>query len=535
LTEHQKEVKSRQQLDAQLFPDLSSSPVAHSTALPRGLPKRLDFGSKTSPQKNNEDYGTPTGLADVNVLPSDDMPSSPTPSSTKDASQGAMELDDDQEEEAVVGDPPSSPPRALHEDTNGQEEDLDTTAIADPEATAAHLSELPDPQQDASDSGNQDEMVNRADAHDDVAPETDEMFSASEFFSDSVLPDEQLQLEDEIARKSQEVQTNHPDETQERVSGDTVPDEVSQEHATEAAENEVSRVEDSFIRAASSTDHQSVDQGEKSPPAAKKRKRRSSKFTVSKKRVQQSPLQRVWSTFGFGQQQDDDDDMGEDIVVGSSQPVSSPAAEQPDEDEEADEVKGAEEDVVVVERSMIVKEEPEVEQLPPKRGRGRPRKSETPTPSQNETAQAKSLKRKASVLSNASFDDTQTPTSFVKDTPAPAKAKGRAGRPARQGSPSQASREQSQSRPSSRGSSVAVAVMIPRTTAAKEQVVEEEETAVIQDRPILTPRSILERLKGALSDFRGMILGPQEEREYDDVLFELRKETHEAARRGMQK
>jgi hypothetical protein len=76
--------------------------------------------------------------------------------------------------------------------------------------------------------------------------------------------------------------------------------------------------------------------------------------------------------------------------------------------------------------------------------------------------------------------------------------------------------------------------MIPRTTAAKEQVVEEE-TAVVQDRPTLTPRSILERLKGALNDFRGMILGPQEEREYDDVLFELRKETHEAARRGMQK
>jgi hypothetical protein len=226
--------------------------------------------------------------------------------------------------------------------------------------------------------------------------------------------------------------------------------------------------------------------------------------------------------------------MGEDIVVGSSQPVSSPAAEQPDEDEDADEVKGMEEDVVVVERSMIVKEEPEVEQQPAKRGRGRPRKSETPTPSQNETAPAKSLKRKASVLSNARFEDTDTPTSFVKDTPAPAKAKGRAGRPVRRGSSSQTSREQSQSRPSSRGSSVAVAVMIPRTTAAKEQVVEEE-TAVVQDRPTLTPRSILERLKGALNDFRGMILGPQEEREYDDVLFELRKETHEAARRGMQK
>jgi hypothetical protein len=35
-----------------------------------------------------------------------------------------------------------------------------------------------------------------------------------------------------------------------------------------------------------------------------------------------------------------------------------------------------------------------------------------------------------------------------------------------------------------------------------------------------------------LSDLRGIVLGPQEERQIDDVLFELRKETHEAASRG---
>jgi hypothetical protein len=63
---------------------------------------------------------------------------------------------------------------------------------------------------------------------------------------------------------------------------------------------------------------------------------------------------------------------------------------------------------------------------------------------------------------------------------------------------------------------------------------EEEEAAAVQDRVILTPRSILGRLKDALSDFKGMILGSQEEKEFDDVLFELRREAHEASRRGRQ-
>ena len=46
------------------------------------------------------------------------------------------------------------------------------------------------------------------------------------------------------------------------------------------------------------------------------------------------------------------------------------------------------------------------------------------------------------------------------------------------------------------------------------------------------PASILGRLRRVLSDCKQLVLGSQEEREFDDVLFEVRKEVHEAGRRG---
>lgn len=58
-------------------------------------------------------------------------------------------------------------------------------------------------------------------------------------------------------------------------------------------------------------------------------------------------------------------------------------------------------------------------------------------------------------------------------------------------------------------------------------------TGTSSDRPKLKPKSILARLKQVLEDCKQMVLGSsQEEREFDDVLFEVRKEVHEAARRS---
>ena len=52
-------------------------------------------------------------------------------------------------------------------------------------------------------------------------------------------------------------------------------------------------------------------------------------------------------------------------------------------------------------------------------------------------------------------------------------------------------------------------------------------------RPKAKPASIIGRLRRVLSDCRQLVLGSQEEeREFDDVLFEVRREVHEAGRRG---
>jgi hypothetical protein len=490
------------------------------------VPKRLDFGSKASPQKN-DGFGTPTGLPDVNGLQSDDMLSSPTPSSNRDASQGANDVDEHEEEEVNVHDPPSSPPRAANEDDNGMEEPTEANAETDLVATTVDISDLPDLHQETAQGGSREEEASPADV-DEAGPDTEDMVSASEFPSDSRLPTVQLQLEEELVQEPRPVPYSQPRDAQDQFSGGTASDEANQGLAAEAAEDGITRVEDSFVRPVSQDESQSTENGAPGPRPGRKRKRGSSKNFTVKKQKQQSPLQRVWSTFGFGQQEEDDDDIGDEIVVASSRPTSSPAKSIEANDETQD-------DEVVVERSVLVKDEPEVMQPPPKRGRGRPRKSETPTPSQTEAAPTRSLKRKASVLSNASLDDSQTSPSFVKDTPAPTKKKGRG----RDRAP-----HASQERPGSSGSvRTATAVVIHRheddlqTTPPEEHLdeeEEEEEAAAVQDRVILTPRSILGRLKDALSDFKGMILGSQEEKEFDDVLFELRREAHEASRRGRQ-
>lgn len=54
----------------------------------------------------------------------------------------------------------------------------------------------------------------------------------------------------------------------------------------------------------------------------------------------------------------------------------------------------------------------------------------------------------------------------------------------------------------------------------------------LAERVILTPKSIMERLRRTISDLKDMVLGRDEERELDDVMFDLRREVHAAGRRG---
>ncbi|KAF2136234.1 uncharacterized protein K452DRAFT_362669 [Aplosporella prunicola CBS 121167] len=54
----------------------------------------------------------------------------------------------------------------------------------------------------------------------------------------------------------------------------------------------------------------------------------------------------------------------------------------------------------------------------------------------------------------------------------------------------------------------------------------------VQDWPRLQPRSILSKLKQILADCKQLVLRREEEREFDEALFEVRREIHEAGRRG---
>ena len=58
------------------------------------------------------------------------------------------------------------------------------------------------------------------------------------------------------------------------------------------------------------------------------------------------------------------------------------------------------------------------------------------------------------------------------------------------------------------------------------------EVTATNERPKLTPKSILGRLHDILGDLKGMVLGKTEHREIDDMLFEIRNEVHAAARRA---
>ncbi|KAK3717390.1 hypothetical protein LTR37_005779 [Vermiconidia calcicola] len=569
LTENQKEVKQRQQQDAQLFPGFSSSPLAQSTALPKAVPKRLDFTAEADQEHDSDAFGTPTGLPGANALVSDDIPSSPTPSSTKDASQGAIAMEDEREDEAGPQDPPPSPPRALEEEEQfvqlpeGQfevgpdETTVDVTDYAlrgDAEAAESEGLKLDHAEEPVADS---------------VA---DEMVSASEYPSDSQLPTAQLQMEAEAAQKSSAEQPQEESQQDEQSSMVQEDDQDQKDESNgihqkpparaEPGQEEITRVENSFMEPAATGDNteaQSTAGSQQSPKASKKRKRQSSTRYTTRKKKQQSPFKRIWSNFVGGNQQEDEDDMEEEIVVASSQPSYSPASNRLRQ-ETASPSKSASQPVG--EPTSVVKQEPTPMQPPPKRGRGRPRKSETPTPSQTEVQPeaSKSLKRRASTISNGSVESSQVATSFVKDTPAPAKARkqqeGQTTRRTRAShqSESEGQTEQADETLITTKKATAVVVSPPHADADQYQrhgidqdaaaagdvengsstqlATPEDQLEGVADRQILTPRSILGRLKDALSDFRGMILGGQEEREFDDVLFELRRETHEAGRRG---
>lgn len=342
------------------------------------------------------------------------------------------------------------------------------------------------------------------------------------------------------------------------------------EQSTTTGADDTSRVENSFIEpAAGDADDASVSakSSQQSPRASRKRKRPSEIGYTTKKQKQQSPFKRLFSRF-IGQKdqpaEDDDEDIEDNITVASKSPQAAASSVAREDMEQA--MSSAAKALDVPPETAVLKTEAvdmavDQTRLPPKRGRGRPRKPETPADSPSQpAAPERMLKRRASAISNQSINDNQDAdvgdeTTIVTETPAPAKAKRQCRSKAEMLTErSQLSTDELTAADvprTSRRSAAAVLVPATRSSALRirasasqdknaaaiqaspeKQLADEQAAASRQNRRIAKPKGILDRLRGVYAELKTTLLGSQEEREFDDLLFAIRREVHEAGRRG---
>lgn len=515
LTDHQKEVRARQNDDAQMFPDLSSTPAKKI----QKIPQALDFATDEREQDAIVGRpGTPTELNEAQNEMTGYLGSSPTPRSSEKFRTEQMQIadaeKDESDDEPSSSSPPGSPAQT-GERESANHDDNDANIFAD------------------SAPRNTQRAVNTR-SRSKVDPEG----IKSDLPSDITLPAAQLQLEAQVAEDQANGDNANGDENG-QIDATTVvePTEIS----AQEDDVDVSRVENSFIELDAkdeTADSASVNGSQQSTRSMRKRRRGSaaSESDAAKKRKHQSPLRRVFSGL-FGRSQENEDVTGDEIVVASSQPSDSPAAEK---------LETAEEVVQDTQNSVTTSQQQ-------KRGRGRPRKSETPTPAPpvaTPLAASTRSKRKASALNETEDVSSQDAASESKSTPAPKRQRRRArGKKATE----EAQNPQADSggqRPPSRREATAVVIEKPdvdmelgqtreladeeNSTQESQENVEKKPAAPSHNRPIATPKSMLGRLKDMLGDVKNALFGSQEERDFDDVLFELRREVHEAARRGRQ-
>ncbi|KAK1051328.1 hypothetical protein LTR74_016836 [Friedmanniomyces endolithicus] len=591
LTEHQREVKARQQKNAQMFPDLSSSPIVRSSAPFADITKRLDFGAKP----DNEHTGTPKKLRGATALRSDDVVSSPTPSSSKEVGSAQMNVAEDEveaeeeefpveedeiiaeEEDRVVEeegrivdedemtedenaqDPPSSPPPQAEEPALVSS-NLDGV-LGEPTDLAAESEEPSNGLPEASEAMLHDAELDSLHEQEIIDPDLP---------SDTPLPNEQLQHEVEQAAKESKLGDTtegttffvpHASESDvprdEGTQGD-LP--VEQSQVADSVLLETTRIEESFVHLPASN-IQDVEEREpdsqQSQRSARKRKSPSETTRAAKKRKQHSPLKAITGFFssfvgGSQQQNEDDDDMEDEIVVVHSVP-SSAQKQSP---------RRMTSPVVVVplppaEHAVLASSEmdPQASGSQPKsqgrRGKAKKPDVSTSVPSPIGSGGSQKLKRKASQLDDsAAVDDSVA--SVVEDTPAPAKTrKQRHGPDSHLVKAARLSQEATELGRSTRQSIARAHLPEDRDEQYKDEAADGESALdEVQEPPPAklgleaalpssevvpaSPRTILGRLKDVLADLPRMILGPQEEREMDDVLFEIRREVFEAGRRGRQ-
>lgn len=550
LTERQREVKARQRGDAQMFPDISSSPNAQRHARQGGVAKRLNFTPDVARDQEGEIVtATPPAPVDGNPM-SDDLPSSPTPRAAtgEKANKDVENYSDVEDDNETIVDPPSSPPQreaspaktlpgvgpddtTVVESTAHDEAEQETTALKNGQ------SEYEQGEQDAG----QEDVV-----------------AASDLPSDTLLPAEQLEREAaEAAAATSSQDKTVPSHTAEESNEHQAVSE--EEHKKNQWSQSPSRIQDSMIHVAGDDENATPTASQVNTPASsrrsRKRKRAEAASSASQsKRSKPSPFKRFFSTLVGSQpeaEEEEEEDIGDEIVVAGSRARTSPLPKREPVDEPSTILNSQEVTSAIPEKrkpgrpkkhqSEAPKKAP-VEaprntpaEAPRKRKPGRPRKSESQLSSQSDVSsyEMTGSKRRASAFSTASAEN-QSSVNVVKETPAPAKARKSArlsqdtdagsssrklyGTPHTNGNEQQREGEQDERE---------------EEHASPENQLVAENSAVPAGRLIAQPKSILDRLRGVLGDCRKMVFGSvEEERQFDDVLFEIRREVHEAGRRA---
>nr|POE49164.1 hypothetical protein CFP56_32314 [Quercus suber] len=552
LTEHQQERLAQQKHRAQMFPDLSSSPLPEPINRPNCISKRLDFTSDALSTNDDEAMGTPLALLDGHGIMSDDLPSSPTPSRSKEYSERAYLQNRSDEDDATdhIVDPPSSPPRSHDQvlDNHGlttiDQDELGGNVDVANQHDDSTVVDVP-----VSLVGRQEERLHEEDVG--VLENEDTYFP-----SDSILPSAQLQAEEQAAVAA----TASADETTGLIqdAGDVQPDRNDDVDVTATVSDlpeipdelaDTTRVEDSFgvtaaVEDVDHTDGQPLDVDRLSPdPDTDQTPRRSRKrkrtagivYTAkpAKKRKPQSPFKAVASFFSSylsqsQEQEDEDDGIGDEIVVASSQPSYSP--EKPimsplvvaEDKFDTDAIRSTEgPPAEIVEEASLHARQPLT------------------------TSALACLKRKASEFGSDTVDADGT---IIDET---STGRTRSGR-RRQIASRQSSIDGDTSSAKSTLRRLA-SVDIPRNEAvgmatsqsatreaaqaekfnAPDAAVEANITSNLHNRKIATPKSIMSRIRNVIDDLRKSVLGEREASDLALMLCEVSNEIHEAKKRGI--
>ncbi|PPJ49541.1 hypothetical protein CBER1_01882 [Cercospora berteroae] len=446
LTEHQRDVKDRQRLQAQAYPGITSSPLTTSPVAKPQASTNLKFISDLHRTADGKIVVSPRTVRN-DVLPSDDLPSSPTPRPKSKVDNGmAHVIEESLSRGTPTSDPPSSPPPTSENSANHPGDET---------------------HEDDDDDGlplTSDDDLHHQRANSSAETDQDAVMHDSDLPSDTQLPNAQLQLEDELASR----QMTDPNSANASVHAAAEPETPSKIKATLLSEG---------FGVASTPEHRNAENSQTPQSSTRKRKRMADTAHIARKRKPQPPYAKSFPVASNGQEEG----IEEEIVV-AARSQSIPSDLDSTQDGYIESVERSDEPSS---KAVAAPTGPSSAQ-PAKRKPGRPRKIKPQETVELSPRSARRLKRSASASSLR--ESKGTPTA-----------------------------QQSQD----------------SINDMDEQHDESQDGSAAQDivqRKIAQPQSILSRLRGILADCKNMIIGSQEEeREYDDVLFGIRRIVHDAA------